>query len=79
MYSVNTSEHYTFSKTKRICLKLQVSKVLNGGEKNFLSSYFSAQNKTLPMYNFPKREAMLMALPLTYLVHYLAVSCSGFS
>ena len=29
--------------------------------KEFLSSYKSVQNKTLPVYNFPKREAMLMA------------------
>ena len=44
----------------------KVPKVLNGGERNFSSSYNSAQNKSLPMYNFPKREAMLMAMSYSY-------------
>ena len=44
----------------------KVPTVLNGGEQNFLSSYQSAQNKGLPMYNFPKREAMLMTMSYSY-------------
>lgn len=44
----------------------KVPTVLNGGEQNFLSSYQSTQNKGLPMYNFPKREAMLMAMSYSY-------------
>ncbi|PHN70084.1 hypothetical protein AO286_03075 [Pseudomonas syringae] len=32
------------------------------GARNFTGSYFSQQNKELPMYIFPKREATLMAM-----------------
>ena len=37
----------------------RVPKVLGEGAGNFSSSYKSAQNKTLPCYTFPKREACL--------------------
>ena len=44
----------------------KVPEVLKGGEQKFLSSYKSAQNKTLPMYNFAKREAILMEMSYSY-------------
>jgi anti-repressor protein len=44
----------------------KVPKVLGGGEGNFSSSYLSSQNKELPCYNFPKREACLMAMSYSY-------------
>jgi hypothetical protein len=47
-------EHYDFLK--------KVPQVLGGGAGNFSGSYKSLQNKAMPMYNFPKREAMLMAM-----------------
>jgi phage antirepressor YoqD-like protein len=42
------------------------SNVLKGGERKFSASYKSSQNKDLPMYVFPKREAMLMAMSYSY-------------
>lgn len=45
---------------------IKVPKVLGGGERNFSSSYLSSQNKELPCYNFPKREACLMAMSYSY-------------
>ena len=51
-------EHYDFLK--------KVPQVLGGGAGYFFGSYKSTQNKTLPMYNFPKREAMLMAMSYSY-------------
>lgn len=50
--------HYDFLK--------KVPMVLKGGEGNFSSSYKSAQNKDLPCYVFPKREACLMAMSYSY-------------
>lgn len=44
----------------------KVPNVLNGGEANFRSSYLSLQNKQLPCYHFPKREACLMAMSYSY-------------
>jgi phage antirepressor YoqD-like protein len=44
----------------------KVPLVLKGGERNFTLSYLSSQNKELPMYVFPKREAMLMAMSYSY-------------
>ena len=44
----------------------KVSKVLGGGETKFRSTYLSSQNKELPCYNFPKREACLMAMSYSY-------------
>jgi len=44
----------------------KVPKVLSGGERNFSSSYLSEQNKELPCYNFPKREACLLAMSYSY-------------
>lgn len=40
--------------------------VLDGGEGKFSSTYLSAQNKQLPCYLFPKREACLMAMSYSY-------------
>lgn len=40
--------------------------VLQGGAGNFSSSYKSLQNKELPMYVFPRREALLMAMSYSY-------------
>jgi hypothetical protein len=36
------------------------------GATKFCASYVSAQNKTLPCYRFPKREACLMAMSYSY-------------
>lgn len=44
----------------------KVPKVLNGGERNFSSSYLNSQNKVQPCYHFPKREACLMAMSYSY-------------
>ena len=44
----------------------EVLTVLNGGEQKFLSSYKSTQNKTMPMYNFPKRDAAKFSAPSFY-------------
>ena len=44
----------------------KVKDVLKGGEVNFYHTYKSLQNKDLPMYVFPKREAMLMAMSYSY-------------
>ena len=44
----------------------KVPKVLGEGQRKFSSSYRSVQNKTLPMYVFPKREACLMAMSYSY-------------
>lgn len=45
---------------------VKVPKVLGGGERNFSSTYLSSQNKQLPCYRFPKREACLMAMSYSY-------------
>jgi phage antirepressor YoqD-like protein len=50
--------HYDFLK--------KVPLVLKGGEGKFSASYKSSQNKELPCYQFPKREACLMALSYSY-------------
>ena len=50
--------HYDFLK--------KVKEVLKGGEGDFSGSYLSSQNKPLPMYVFPRREAMLMAMSYSY-------------
>jgi len=44
----------------------KVPKVLNGGQGKFSSSYLNSQNKKQPCYNFPKREACLMAMSYSY-------------
>jgi phage regulator Rha-like protein len=44
----------------------KVPKVLKGGFQNLLDSYKSLQNKDLPMYVFPRREALLMAMSYSY-------------
>ena len=59
---INSTRKPGEAELKHFTFLAKVPTVLCGGEKNFLSSYFSAQNKSLPMYNFPKREAMLMAM-----------------
>ena len=60
--------------TRKVCeaeivhsdLLKKVQKVLGERGGNFSSSYQSIQNKSLPIYNFPKREAMLMAMSYSY-------------
>ena len=44
----------------------KVPKVLGEGAQSFLDSYLSPQNKKLPCYRFPKREACLMAMSYSY-------------
>ena len=44
----------------------KVPRVLNGVERNFSSYYTASNGKQNPMYNFPKREAMLMAMSYSY-------------
>lgn len=44
----------------------KVPQVIKGGGLEFKLSYKSLQNKDLPMYVFPKREAMLMAMSYSY-------------
>lgn len=44
----------------------KVPKVLNGVERNFSSYYTASNGKQNPLYNFPKREAMLMAMSYSY-------------
>ena len=44
----------------------KVKKVLGEGEPNFRSSYISEQNKELPCYMLPKREASLMVMSYSY-------------
>nr|WP_315428112.1 hypothetical protein [uncultured Albidiferax sp.] len=51
-------EHYNFLK--------KVPQVLGVGAVKFYCSYKSSQNKSLPLYNFPKREAMLIAMSYSY-------------
>lgn len=56
----------TFNELTHFNFLQKVKEVLKGGELNFKASYKSSQNKDLPMYVFPKREAMLMAMSYSY-------------
>ena len=44
----------------------KVPQVLGGDAGNFSSIYFDSMNRQKPCYNFPKREAMLMAMSYSY-------------
>ena len=44
----------------------KVSNVLNGDEVKFYSIYLDSMNREKPCYNFPKREACLMAMSYSY-------------
>lgn len=63
---INSSRKPGEAEVRHADFLVKVPKVLNGGERNFSSSYQSAQNKSLPMYNFPKREATLLAMSYSY-------------
>ena len=63
---INSSRKPGEAEVRHADFLVKVPKVLNGGERNFSSSYQSAQNKSLPMYNFPRREATLMAMSFSY-------------
>ena len=63
---INSTRKAGDAKVEHYDLLKKVPVVLGGGAGNFSGSYQSLQNKTMPMYNFPKREAMLMAMSYSY-------------
>lgn len=63
---INSTKNEGEAELRHSDFLIKVPKVLKGGERNFSSSYLNAQNKKLPCYNFPKREATLMAMSYSY-------------
>ncbi len=63
---INDSREVGKAELRHESFMVKVKKVLKGGEQKFLSSYKSLQNKDLPMYVFPKREATLMVMSESY-------------
>lgn len=63
---INASRQAGEAELRHADFLAKVPKVLNGGERNFSSSYLDIQNKERPCYHFPKREACLMAMSYSY-------------